>query len=146
MGVWNKIFGNAGGVRPAGLDDAIKRPAARRSWESIAKVASDNTKLYNDAFNFIPANGRSIWPAKYELNGKEKSGLMPFDKAFWSAPRHEASASNLKNVNGYITLLPWLWTQGENNNSGYHSALFANKTLQPSRTGDDEAESVPVRV
>jgi phospholipase D1/2 len=139
MGVWNKIFGNTGGVRPAGLEEAIKRPAAQGSWKEIRKQAEKNSTIYDAAFKFIPANGRGIWPTKYERNGKEKPGLMPFDKAFWNAPCHEPAAVNLQDVKGYITLLPWLWTRGENNNSGYHSALFTNTP------NDVDEESVPPR-
>jgi phospholipase D1/2 len=120
MAVWTKIFGSAAGE----LDDAIKRPAAQKSWEAIRKIATDNTDLYDRAFTFIPANGRGIWPVT----------PMPSDNAFWNAARHESGASQLKSVKGYVTLLPWLWTLGEYNNNDYHSALYVNNTEPPANT------------
>jgi phospholipase D1/2 len=120
MAVWTKIFGSAAGE----LADAIKRPAAQKSWEAIRQVANDNTNAYNAAFNFIPANGRSIWPVT----------PMPSDATFWNAERHESAASKLKNNKGFITLLPWLWTIGEYNNNDYHSALYVNNTTPPTDT------------
>jgi phospholipase D1/2 len=135
IGVWNKIFGNTGGKSKAGLVDAINRPAAQASWEAIRKVAQENTKIYESAFNFIPANNKSIWPAVIFKGKNRESGLMPFDNTFWAAPRHLPAAKILKEIQGYITLLPWLWTKGENNNSGYHSALFVNNETAPAATG-----------
>jgi phospholipase D1/2 len=120
MAVWTKIFGSAAGD----LADAIKRPVAQKSWEAIRARAQANTNIYDRAFNFIPANGRGIWPAT----------PMPSADAFWNAPRHEAAASELKSVKGYITLLPWLWTLGEYNHNDYHSALYVNNTLEKPKT------------
>ena len=134
VNVWEKIFGNTGGVRAAGLKDAIARPAAQKSWESIRKTARENTDLYNAAFSFIPANGRRIWPTITMQGNKRASGLMPFDDAFWAAPQHGPdAASQLKELKGYITLLPWTWTAGQNNNSGMHSALFVDNSIAPQR-------------
>jgi phospholipase D1/2 len=143
MGVWNKIFGNTGKVRAAGLDDAIKRPAAQGSWEDIRDLAQKNTRLYEAAFNFVPANNKSIWPSITFAGTKRNAGVMPFDNAFWDAPRHAAAASQLSGVKGYITLLPWLWTQGENNNSGYHSALFVNNEAPASHLPVDRVDTGP---
>jgi phospholipase D1/2 len=150
MKVWEKIFGIAGGVRPASdLVDAIKRPAAQRSWEAIRKVAANNTDIYDSSFATIPANGRSIWPTITMQDGKRAGGLMPFDAAFWAAPQHSADAAEgLKGIEGYITLLPWRWPvvpQGnrevlQNNNSGMHSALFVENSVTPKRN-----EETPTR-
>ncbi|GAA5162771.1 phospholipase D-like domain-containing protein [Viridibacterium curvum] len=134
MGVWNKIFGNMGGERPAGLKDAIEKPAAQKSWEAIRDQAEKNTANYESAFSYIPRNNASIWPSvtwkSKTPEGKRdiKVGLMPFDRAFWAQPRHNPKGvAGLSSVKGYITLLPWLWTAGENNNGGMHSALFVQK-------------------
>jgi phospholipase D1/2 len=131
MGIWNKLFGNTGaggkGARPAaGLQDAIKRPVAQVSWERIRDLATLNTQKYDAAFPFIPANNRRIWPVT----------PMPFDNDFWTAKRHQPAASELKNIKGYITLLPWNWTEGEDNNSYYHSALFVNNTTKPANSNE----------
>jgi len=128
MDVWNKILGNTGKLRSAGLVGAIERPAAQSSWENIRNQAEKNSILYTAAFPFIPANNQSIWPTKVDLptkdepRGKAKPGLMPFEAKFWDTPRHQPAAAQLDGVKGYITLLPWLWTRGEDNNVGYHSA------------------------
>ena len=134
MKVWEKIFGNTGGVRAAGLKDAIARPAVQKSWEDIREIATRNSERYEAAFPFIPANGRRIWPTITMQGGKRASGLMPFDDAFWAAPQHSAdAATKLKGIEGYITLLPWTWTAGQNNNSGMHSALFVDNSIAPQR-------------
>ena len=159
MGVWNKLFclsGAKANVKPASkLADAVKRPAAQASWEAIRDVASDNTDRYDAAFDFIPrnppdtsANAKktpiSIWPTKYvyvetrQSNGPPtfvakpiSNGLMPFDPTFWDEPHQSNKVSALSEVQGFITLLPWLWTRGENNNSGYHSALYVENKPPP---------------
>lgn len=139
MKVWEKLFGIAGGVRPAPeLASAIKRPAARDSWEAIRDRAKLNSQKYDTAFEFIPANGRSIWPTISMDGSKRTGGLMPFDNAFWAVPPHSSDAAqSLSGVKGYITLLPWRWpvvlnkSQKEvmqNNNSGMHSALFVDNS------------------
>jgi phospholipase D1/2 len=153
MSIWNKLFclsGAKANVKPAtGLADAVKRPAARGSWEAIRKVAEKNTLLYNDAFSFIPRNSRgevgkaylpaSIWPTKFADRKEIVGGLMPFEKAFWNKPQHTAAAEELTGVSGFITLLPWLWTKGENNNSGYHSALYVENENGPAAKKRGEA-------
>ena len=149
MKVWNKMFclgGAKANVKPAsGLADAVMRPAAQGSWEKIRERAAKNTNSYDAAFAFIPHNPArsrpnektsspqqvSIWPTKMMNGALSPSGLMPFDKAFWAAPRHAAAADGLSEVQGFITMLPWLWTQGEDNNSGYHSALYVENGTGP---------------
>jgi phospholipase D1/2 len=157
MKVWEKIFGNTGGVRAAGLKDAIARPAAQSSWENIRVQANLNTQKYEAAFAFIPANGRGIWPTVTMEGNKRARGLMPFDTEFWAAPQHaEGTERQLEGIKGYITLLPWRWPvvrQGngeilQNNNSGMHSALFTDNSgtsqsqdLQPVRLGAADNKS-----
>ncbi len=168
MGVWKKLFclsGAKANVKPASkLIAAVKRPAAQGSWEAIRGVATLNTRRYDAAFAFIPRNSStnieandsvsppvSIWPTKFsyveDKQGADPKtyvaqavpgGLMPFDPKFWDGPRHSASASALAESQGFITLLPWLWTRGENNNNGYHSALYVEVT--PSRPASEISE------
>lgn len=141
MSLWSKLFcldGAGANVRPAGrLRDAVLRPAAQGSWEAIRAQAEANTLCYDAAFAFIPKNPPepaidpdavtspvSIWPdVRFNAQGQRLSGLMPFDTAFWDTPQHTPAAAELSQVSGFITLLPWAWTQGENNDCGYHSAL-----------------------
>ena len=149
MKVWSKLFcldGARASVKPAsGLADAVRRPAAQASWEAIRERAAKNTSFYDAAFAFIPRNPTgskmdertwssqdvSVWPTKV-MDGKLRpSGLMPFDKAFWAAPRHAAAAEELHDIQGFVTVLPWLWTQGEDNNSGYHSSLYVENETKP---------------
>jgi phospholipase D1/2 len=150
MAIWNKILGNTGGTRPAGLSEVIAKPAAHSSWEAIRLQAKLNTSKYEAAFPFIPANGKSIWPA-ITMNGTHRAfGSMPFDDAFWQNPTAKAEATqSLPDVKGYITLLPWEWTLGQNNNSGMHSALFGmrdgkSKVIDESFTQPQAVESSPV--
>ena len=148
IAIWNKIFGNtAGGDRAAGLTDAIQRPAAASSWSAIRARAMANTESYNEAFTFIPANGRGIWPT-IQMDHRRKTredGLMPFDDDFWADSGSQPSAvSNLSKIKGYITLLPWQWLQEgthvQNNNSGMHSALFGD-VRTPSSQGPELAST-----
>ena len=146
MDVWNKIFGMTSGKRPAtNLKDAVLKPAAPASWQAIREVAQKNTTLYEDAFDFIPRNldskgtkdkvsnlvfNASIWPRWHAPteNGKPwtHSGPMPFDEKFWATPQFNPNKANdLKEVKGFITLLPIEWTKNENNNIGYHTAVVA---------------------
>ena len=149
MKVWNKMFclgGAKANVKPAtALADAVKRPAAKGSWEAMREIAAENSKRYDKAFGFIPHNPAipppggseasreriSIWPTKVASGELIPGTLMPFDKTFWTKPQHSSTAKGLVDIQGFITLLPWLWTQGEDNNSGYHSALYVEKENGP---------------
>jgi phospholipase D1/2 len=126
MGVWKKIFGSAADV----LDDAIKRPAAQESWTSIRRYASRNTEAYEAVFPHVPRNDAKIWPTITMEGGKRLSGQMPFDAEFWRPQNNAAyiknAVSELKRIQGYITLLPWSWTIGQDNKSGLHSALIVH--------------------
>ncbi len=137
MAIWNKILGNSGGIRPAGIANAIAKPAAQDSWETIRLLASLNSSKYEAAFPFIPANGKSIWPAVVMKGSHRASGSMPFDEAFWQSATGNADAVQaLSDVKGYVTLLPWQWTLGQNNNSGMHSALFGMLDKTPKTNTD----------
>jgi hypothetical protein len=57
-------------------------------------------------------------------NGTAADSPMPFEDKFWSAPQHTTAASKLASIKGYITALPYLWTQKENNNFGYSTQLM----------------------
>jgi phospholipase D1/2 len=168
MRVWKKLFclsGAKANVKPASkLIDAVKRPAAQGSWEAIREVAERNSTLYEEAFAFIPRNpvakdikipleqalpkNVSIWPTKYVDGNAVAAGLMPFDEKFWITSRHTAAVKDLGGVQGFITLLPWLWTRGENNNNGYHSALYVeNKPPKsiPELRSDEEFAALDQR-
>lgn len=137
--IWKKIFGITSGVRPAAnLKAALDQPGKPESWEMIQKQAEANAKLYEAAFSFVPRNtvkdkqgnpiSASIWPVWNNESGK-KTGLMPFEEAFWDAPRHEAAAVNLVNLKGFMTALPHKWTEGENNDFGFTTPLMVNNDL-----------------
>jgi len=128
MGVWQKIFESAAGD----LKDAIKRPVAQSSWERIRRLAIVNTQAYEAVFPHVPKNNASIWPtittSKKGDVVQRASGLMPFDAEFWGVQNHAAyvksAVAMLKKTQGYVTLLPWLWTKGQDNKSGLHSAII----------------------
>jgi phospholipase D1/2 len=139
IAVWKKIFGITGGERPAAnLAAAIEQPGKPESWGLIQKQAEENAKLYEGAFPFVPRSYNlgtktpaSIWPV---WRGTSATSLMPFEDKFWSAPQHTAAASKLTSVKGYITALPYLWTQKENNNFGYSTQLMVKNDVP---TGSD---------
>jgi phospholipase D1/2 len=55
MDIWKKLFGNTGGVRPAGnLAKAIEHPGSPNSWKLNQEQAKKNSALYEAAFKFIP--------------------------------------------------------------------------------------------
>jgi phospholipase D1/2 len=158
MKLWNKLFclsGASANVKPAtALANAVKRPAAQDSWEAIREVAAKNTEGYDEAFAFIPRNqsgkdslAASIWPTKFVGGKNAPGGLMPFDKSFWAGPQHTPAAKGLSEIQGFLTLLPWLWTKGENNNSGYHSALYVDNVPASGRPTNTEepAKSIAQR-
>lgn len=145
-GIWSKLFGIAGNVRPASeLQYAVDHPASPKSWKLIQTVASQNASLYEAAFGFIPRNKdpndaegerpASIWPVwdrdqKADYPNRNK---MPFEADFWKGPQHfAAGAAGLSKVRGFITALPIEWTKGENNNVGFHTRLVVDRgTLPP---------------
>lgn len=142
MGVWRKIFGPAAGA----LEDAIKKPVAQSSWEDIRDRAQKNSLAYETVFPYIPKNNARIWPAikmnKANEPARRVSGLMPFDADFWKSQNHAAyvksAVAELKNIQGYITLLPWLWTRAQDNKCGLHSAIIVRN--EPAN--DNEAAPV----
>ena len=146
--VWNKIFGITAGKRAATeLAEAVLKPGSPKSWEKIREVAAKNTELYEAAFDFIPRNkdsegginkktkeifSASIWPRWHAPIDNEhpwtQSGPMPFEEEFWSTPQFTPyKANDLKEVKGFITLLPIEWTQSENNNIGYHMGVVSER-------------------
>ena len=138
------------------LEDAIKKPGAKASWEKIQEVAAANTALYEAAFDFIPRNedrfgskdddgndlSASIWPTRARdsiknIDQKTKKlsyKTMPFDKDFWTQKRfNQDAAVKLKaGIKGFITLLPIDWTSGENNNMNYAISLVADNDTSTS--------------
>lgn len=144
MGVWRKIFGSASGA----LEDAIKRPVSQSSWNAIRRYASRNTESYEAVFPHIPKNNVTIWPsidAKFDKNEvpHRHSGLMPFDSEFWYAKNENAyvpsEVGKLQAIKGYITLLPWSWTIGQDNKSNLHSALIVRNERNHQTEGHEAA-------
>ena len=147
-GIWRKLFGMRGGVRPADeLKDAIEKPGYPESWKAIQAVAKRNTEHYEAVFKFIPRSFHStegdrsyrasIWPVintkvaqkdygKINL-AEVKKELMPFELEFWKTPQHEIdSLPRLNKVSGFITAYPINWTKHENNNMDFHHALMTH--------------------
>ena len=97
--------------------------------------------MYENAFPFIPRNlspytGRpaSILPTWKDANGGNPGSLgsfLPSQKEFWTdlfIPKHPEKLSEIK---GFITLIPLLWTRGENNRILYPTALIVNNETDP---------------
>jgi len=144
--VWRKLFGleltscpATGGATSAGsLAAFLDRPADPATAQAIQSIAKANTGRYEAAFSWIP-RGRSLfderaeapssiwsqWNAKARTGAEKVPGSMPFESAFWKAPHFNIDgAKDLALVQGFITSLPVLWTQNENNNVGYHTNLM----------------------
>jgi phospholipase D1/2 len=125
MGIWNKIFGIAGNVRPANhLKTAIEKPASPASWQAIQKQAKANAEAYEKAFSFVPRNwsGRknragdpipaSVLPT---WDGNDLSSPMPSQSLFWQKPQFMAKGvADLDQIKGFITALPIHWAEKEN--------------------------------
>ncbi len=148
QGVWRKLFGIAGEVRPAdALQSAIDQPANPANWKKIQEVAEANRLLYEAAFDFIPRNSAvddvggaqptyaSIWPT-WDAAAKSTHGKMPFDVEFWSKPQHTKAAGQLTGVKGFVVALPINWTRNENNNLGYAVSLVAENNATPTNPVD----------
>jgi phospholipase D1/2 len=163
--VWRKLFGIAGGVRPAKeLAQAIDEPGKPDSWRLIQRRAQKNAELYEAAFPWVPRSwvtdgqGEKMpasilppWDSEAEApagsswgrKGKLKSP-MPFETRFWSVHQHIPSAvDGLNQIKGFVTALPVMWTKGENNRFVYPTSLVADNdlpaTLMPSTTPTMEA-------
>jgi phospholipase D1/2 len=147
--LWRKHFGITGGIRPAtSLAGVIDKPGEPGTWRAIQAVARENSRSYEQAFNFIPRNNSvfnppvgnksvscSLWPT-FKYNNPlehEKSGdlaaKMPFEADFWSGSWYELKKRPVfkapMGVQGFIVALPTDWTRGENNDSGMNAKLLA---------------------
>lgn len=119
MGVWKKIFGITGNVRPAShLKQAIEQPANPGSWQAIQKQARDNAEAYEKAFPFVPKNWMeknvpaSVLPT---WDGKSLTTPMPSQPEFWKKPQFMADGvAGLESIKGFITALPIHWAENEN--------------------------------
>lgn len=62
VNLWKKIFGLSMSschprIQPAkSLQAVLNQPAAPATWQAIQEVAENNTKSYNESFQFIPQN------------------------------------------------------------------------------------------
>lgn len=117
VGLWKKHFGDGAPGRKASAlltDTILKSPGVPATWEAIQKRSSENARIYNDAFWYIPRSEvrpeiqpkesqdkepggppASIWPTwKYQtyLNHGQGGQLryrMPFDPLFWRDAEHK---------------------------------------------------------
>jgi phospholipase D1/2 len=102
------------------MDSAEKRKAIENE---IALLQKEKMQAPDKK---IAELSKSIAQKKSQINQLPKalSRPMPFEPDFWKTPQHNpAAAADLKNVKGFITLLPIRWTEGENNRIPYHSML-----------------------
>jgi phospholipase D1/2 len=126
MGIWKKIFGITGNVRPAShLKQAIEQPANPASWQAIQKQAKANAQAYEEAFPFVPRNwsGRADPKTDEEIpcsvlptwDGKVLASPMPSQSEFWQKPQFKADGlASLQQIRGFITALPIHWAEKEN--------------------------------
>ncbi len=164
MSVWEKLFGITGGVRPAThLRSAIAAPASPNSWRSIQQQAKKNAQAYEAAFKFVPRNSDPndksgstaasvlpIWDRSPSVQQRAtkatpeaKTGLMPFEPAFWSSPQHVVSAvGRLGQTQGFLSALPIRWTEGENNRIAFPTAVIVQNG-EPSTQTPFDAENKP---
>ncbi|MGX4996741.1 phospholipase D-like domain-containing protein [Enterobacter hormaechei] len=140
--IWTKLLGDAAGE----YSDFLEKPAKAENWQKIRELAINNARIYESVFDFIPRNYLDSDSDDYEDNKESKSALlwpvfnartydikvaseyMPFSTDFWNKYKKDNNFRNayqdknkiLKNIKGYITLLPIHWTEGENNLVDYH--------------------------
>jgi phospholipase D1/2 len=152
MGIWKKLFGITGNVRPAAhLLAVIEKPASPASWQAIQKQAKENAAAYEAAFPFIPKNwsgrvastGKPI-PASVlpTWNGKKLASPMPGEEEFWQKPQFNADAvAGLERIKGFITALPVRWTEGENLDFKLPTAILVKNAAPGSEALKPEAGS-----
>ncbi|HAE8197595.1 TPA_asm: hypothetical protein GNB21_004482 [Salmonella enterica subsp. indica serovar 41:b:1,7] len=142
--IWTKLLGDAAGE----YSDFLKKPAKAENWQKIRELAINNARIYESVFDFIPKNysnktykkeayeddadgdPASLWPVLNIITHdiKNASEYMPFSADFWNKYTKDLlfrepymdKTEILKNIKGYITLLPIHWTEGENNLVDYH--------------------------
>ncbi|END1364771.1 hypothetical protein ACK1FJ_004750, partial [Salmonella enterica] len=70
----------------------------------------------------------SLWPVfkSNKFVPKEAAKVMPFSANFWETYKEKSKnkSDKLKEIKGYITLLPIHWTEDENNLVDYHVELI----------------------
>ncbi|QLY71043.1 phospholipase [Citrobacter freundii] len=148
--IWKKLLGDAAGDKK--FKSFLEMPAKAEGWQHIRELALENTRYYENVFDFIPRNylnkinkdntyednasGKPafLWPVYKSKNPTviESIKNMPFSVDFWRAYKTNLNFrktiydkdNQLKNIKGYITLLPIHWTEGENNLIDYHTALI----------------------
>lgn len=144
MGVWKKIFGITGNVRPAShLKKAIEQPANPASWQAIQKQAKANAEAYEKAFPFVPRNWSGVKDKKDKplpssvlptWSGGKLSAPMPSQPEFWKKPQFKAEGvAGLESVKGFITALPIHWAENENLDFKLPTAILVQNDVPPGR-------------
>jgi phospholipase D1/2 len=160
--LWKKHFGlsltKPSRIQPAtALERYLTQPAAETSWRAIQERAADNSRLYEEAFDFVPQNispvqplvtpdmqefpngfPAPIWPTwayrslRNLAGGGELQEPMPYQEQFWRGDAHlppRAYAPPV-GVQGFICQLPTQWTRGENNDSGINLTVLAQLLMR----------------
>lgn len=153
MGIWNKIFGITGNVRPAShLKIAIEKPASPASWQAIQKQAKANAEAYEKAFPFVPRN----WSGDYDSNGVpvpcsvlptwregKLSSSMPSQAEFWGKSQSKKDGvAELQEVKGFITALPVRWAEQENLDFKLPTAILVKNDAPSSDVTNPEPKAV----
>lgn len=160
--LWKKHFGlgltKASKIHPAtSLESCLTQPAAESSRRAIQERATDNSKLYEEAFDFIPRNvsqvqprvtpdmqeypggfPASVWPTwayrslRNLAGGGDLKEPMPYEEQFWRGDIHLPPRAYAPpfGVQGFICQLPTQWTRGENNDSGINLTILAQLIRQ----------------
>lgn len=140
VGIWKKIFGITGKVRPAThLMQAIEQPAKPASFRAIQKQAKANAEAYEKAFPFVPRNWSGVRdkddkPIPCSVLPTWKNGTLespiPSQSVFWKKPElHNNGVTQLANIKGFFTALPIFWTQRENLNFTLPTPILVENEL-----------------
>ena len=117
--------------------DAKSIAAAKAAEENHDKIQSQYGKIMSWHKEAIRHHQNA---AKQHGKAVKAHTQAAEDHDFTADPKGQAAAAQLNQVKGYITLLPIHWTEGENNNMGYHTAVITkNERLDPFGEGKTEA-------
>jgi phospholipase D1/2 len=142
ISVWNKLFGIAGGLRPANeLKQAVEQPGSPDSWKLIQRRAQTNAEAYEAAFPWVPRNwvtnkqGEKV-PAHilptWDDDASQLASPLPYEERFWQGASIQVQTGKLEQIKGFITALPIEWTRNDNIHIKFPTSVIVRRDPLPS--------------